>query len=88
MNDYAAAHADAIDPAVRVVLPVTGVDVVAHAHRLMNYIYVASPNLGGEGEAPLVDASGRPVDPQGVYGRAHKQMLTAGCRRFGATLAT
>ena len=63
MNDYAAAHADAIDPTVRVVLPVTGVDVVAHAHRLMNYIYVASPNLGGEGEAPLVDASGRPVDP-------------------------
>lgn len=63
MNDYAAAHADAIDPEVRVVLPVTGVDVVAHAHRLMNYIYVASPNLGGEGEAPLVDASGRPADP-------------------------
>ena len=52
MNDYAAAHADAIDPAVRVVLPVTGVDVVAHAHRLMNFVYVASPNLGGEGDAP------------------------------------
>jgi acyl-homoserine lactone acylase PvdQ len=63
MNDYAAAHADALDPDVRVVLPVTGVDVVAHAHRLMNYIYVASPNLGGEGEPPVVDASGRPVDP-------------------------
>lgn len=52
MNDYAAAHADAIDPAVRVVLPVSGVDVVAHAHRLMNFVYVASPNLGGEGDAP------------------------------------
>lgn len=63
MNDYAAAHADALDPDARVVLPVTGVDVVAHAHRLMNYIYVASPNLGGEGDAPEVDASGRPVDP-------------------------
>jgi hypothetical protein len=63
MNDYAAAHADALDPDVRVVLPVTGVDVVAHAHRLMNYIYVASPNLGGEGEAPRVDASDQPVGP-------------------------
>lgn len=43
INDYAAAHPDAIDPEVRVVLPVNGSDVVAHAHRLMNYVYVASP---------------------------------------------
>ncbi len=55
MNDYAAAHAEAIDPAVRIVLPVSGLDVVAHAHRLMNFVYVASPNLGGEGEAPPQD---------------------------------
>lgn len=53
MSDYGTAHPDAIDPAVRVVLPVTGVDVVAHAHRLMNFVYVASPNLGGEGESPI-----------------------------------
>ncbi|MCC7123229.1 MAG: acylase [Acidobacteria bacterium] len=52
MNDYATAHPDAILPEVRPVLPVTGVDVVAHAHRLMNFVYVASPNLGGEGDAP------------------------------------
>jgi acyl-homoserine-lactone acylase len=52
MNDYASAHPDAIDPDVKVVLPVSGIDVVAHAHRLMNFVYVASPNLGGEGEAP------------------------------------
>jgi len=52
MNDYAAAHPEAIDPAARVVLPVSGLDVVAHAHRLMNFVYVASPSLGGEGEAP------------------------------------
>ena len=52
LNDYAAAHPEAIAPDVRVVLPVSGVDVVAHAHRLMNYIYVASPNVGGEGDAP------------------------------------
>jgi acyl-homoserine lactone acylase PvdQ len=52
MNDYAANHPEAIDPEVRVVLPVSGVDVVAHAHRLMNFVYVASPSLGGEGDAP------------------------------------
>jgi acyl-homoserine-lactone acylase len=51
INDYARAHPDAIDPAVRVVLPVSGIDVVAHAHRLMNFIYVASPGRGlGEGD--------------------------------------
>lgn len=41
INAYAKAHPDKIDPAVRQVLPVSGVDVMAHAHRLMNYIYVA-----------------------------------------------
>ncbi len=42
INDYAAKHPDAIDPAVKVVLPITGVDIIAHAHRLTNYSYVAS----------------------------------------------
>lgn len=55
IDDYAKAHPDAIDPEVRVVLPVSGVDVVAHAHRLTNYVYVASPTLGGEGDAPAGD---------------------------------
>ncbi len=64
MNDYAAAHPDAIDPEVQVVLPVTGVDVVAHAHRLMNFVYVASPNLGGEGDAPI----DQPPGPGGYVG--------------------
>jgi acyl-homoserine lactone acylase PvdQ len=65
MNDYAAAHPDAIDPEVKVVLPVTGVDVVAHAHRLMNFVYVASPNLGGEGDAPLEELRGGYVGEDG-----------------------
>lgn len=42
INDYAAKHSDKIDPAVKVVLPITGVDIIAHAHRLTNYSYVAS----------------------------------------------
>jgi acyl-homoserine lactone acylase PvdQ len=65
MSDYAKAHPDAIDPDVKVVLPVTGVDVVAHAHRLMNFVYVATPNLGGEGEpseADLAAMSGYPEE--------------------------
>lgn len=42
INDYATKHPEAIDPAVKVVLPITGVDIIAHAHRLTNYSYVAS----------------------------------------------
>jgi acyl-homoserine-lactone acylase len=41
MNAYAKAHPDKIDPAIARVLPISGVDVMAHAHRLMNYIYVS-----------------------------------------------
>ncbi|MEC3909377.1 acylase [Sphingobium sp. CR2-8] len=42
VNAYAAAFPDKIDPAVRVVLPLTGVDIIAHAQRLMNFGYIAS----------------------------------------------
>ena len=42
INAYAAAHPDQIDPEVKVVLPLTGVDIIAHAQRLMNFGYIAS----------------------------------------------
>jgi len=42
INAYAQANRDKLDPAVLQVLPVSGVDVMAHAHRLMNYVYIAS----------------------------------------------
>lgn len=42
INAYAEAHRDTLAPEVLAVLPVTGGDVMAHAHRLMNYVYVAS----------------------------------------------
>lgn len=42
INAYAAAHRDTLDPSVLQVLPITGLDVMAHAHRLMNYVYIAS----------------------------------------------
>lgn len=41
MNAYAKAHSEQLDPASRAVFPVNGVDVVAHAHRMFNYLYVA-----------------------------------------------
>jgi acyl-homoserine-lactone acylase len=42
INAYAAAHKDKLDPSVLQVLPVTGLDIIQHAHRLMNYMYIAS----------------------------------------------
>ena len=42
INAYAAAHRDKLDASVLQVLPIRGVDVMAHAHRLMNYVYIAS----------------------------------------------
>ncbi len=56
MNDYAAANPDDIDPDVLKVLPVSGVDVVAHAHRLMNFIYVANPSRTIGPSAPPLKA--------------------------------
>lgn len=59
INDYADRHPASIDADVRKVLPVSGVDVVAHAHRLMNFIYVASPGRGlGEGDPPELAEQG------------------------------
>ncbi|MEO1965295.1 acylase [Hyphomonas sp.] len=59
MNAYEEAHPEAIDEDVKMVLPITGVDVVAHAHRLMNFVYVASPNRTiGEGDPPELEKQG------------------------------
>ena len=77
INDYAAAHPQAIAAEVRVVLPVSGVDVVAHAHRLMNYVYVANPNQGGEGDAPQPDA---PEDGAQVEENGSNTWAIAGSR--------
>ncbi|MBB2174046.1 acylase [Gluconacetobacter asukensis] len=42
INDYAASHPNEIASDVKPVLPVSGVDVIAHALRLMNYVYIAA----------------------------------------------
>src|SRR5690606_33944797 len=59
INAYATAHPDMIAEDVRQVLPVSGADVVAHAHRLMNFVYVASPGRTlGEGDPPDLSEQG------------------------------
>jgi len=59
INAYAQAHPEKIDAEVRPVLPLSGVDVVAHAHRLMNFIYVASAGRAlGEGDPPDISEQG------------------------------
>jgi acyl-homoserine-lactone acylase len=42
INDFARAHPDAIAAQYRVVLPVTGVDVVGHSLRAVHYMYMGS----------------------------------------------
>ncbi len=58
INAYAAAHPERIASEVRQVLPISGIDVVAHSHRLMNYVYIASDRkvLAGS-TAPIAGGS-------------------------------
>jgi acyl-homoserine-lactone acylase len=49
INDYAREHFDQIAPDMRIVLPVTAVDVIAHSHRVIHFIFVSSRR-----SAPLV----------------------------------
>lgn len=43
LNDSAAVYAEAIDPEAKRALPITPVDVVAHAHRVVNFVFVVDP---------------------------------------------
>jgi acyl-homoserine-lactone acylase len=42
INAYVAAHRDRIDPEALKVGPISGHDVMAHAHRMFTYLYIAS----------------------------------------------
>ncbi|MBZ5607890.1 MAG: penicillin acylase family protein [Acidobacteriia bacterium] len=72
INDYAQAHPDSIAPESRVVLPVSGLDVVEHTLRAVHYMYMGSMERAErESKAYL---KGRPVsqiwreDPDAVPG--------------------
>lgn len=45
INDYARANASKISDEVEVVLPVTAVDVIAHAQRVINFTFVSRPEV-------------------------------------------
>jgi acyl-homoserine-lactone acylase len=72
VNDYAVRNPDAVTAEMQRVLPLSGLDVIQHAHRLMNYHYIASerrvmadPNANDAGGsnawaiAPSKSASGK-----------------------------
>lgn len=42
VNAYAKANMDKLAPDVRQILPLSGVDIMTHAHKLMNFQYIAS----------------------------------------------
>ena len=57
VNDYARAHADKITDEVEAVLPIDGVDILAHSQRVIHYHFVTRPEVAG--------AAGRALAPQG-----------------------
>jgi acyl-homoserine-lactone acylase len=53
MNDYAAAHPDALTDAHRAVLPLQAEDVVGHVHRVLHFSFSASPALAAGAQRAL-----------------------------------
>lgn len=71
INAYASAHKDKLDPEVHQVLPVSGVDVIGHAHRLMNFVYVASQaRTTGNSAPPLPEPMATPLGDSGAGSNA------------------
>ncbi len=69
INAYVAAHKDRLDPEVLKVGAISGLDVMAHAHRVMTYLYIASQqrvlgSAGGGGEGDY-DPASAPNDNDG-----------------------
>lgn len=77
INAYIAAHPDHVPAELKRVLPITGVDVMAHAHRLMQFLYVAPMSrmltppaafkptgIGDDGDGDAGGSNGWAVAPQ------------------------
>ena len=77
INAYLAAHPDHVPAELKRVLPITGVDVMAHAHRLMQFLYVAPmarmltppadfkpTGIGDDGDGDAGGSNGWAVAPQ------------------------
>jgi acyl-homoserine-lactone acylase len=66
INAYARAHPEKLSAEARRVLPVTAVDVVGHAHRVFQYIYLAPQTVVDR----LPSESKEPAEPPGSNGWA------------------
>jgi acyl-homoserine-lactone acylase len=63
INAAAAAHPDALAPEVRQVLPITALDIIAHAQHFYNFEFVASRTLMEAGGRGAAAASAAQLDP-------------------------
>ena len=58
INDFAKAHPEAISPEVKVVLPVSGVDVVEHSLRAVHFMYMGSRDRAQREVTELIKSKG------------------------------
>lgn len=58
INAYATRHPEAIDAALKPVLPVSAVDVLAHSHRVIHFSFVAPSAASQAAAAQLPDRNG------------------------------
>jgi acyl-homoserine-lactone acylase len=72
INAYAQAHPERIADAAEVVLPVDGVDVIAHTHRVLNYEFIlASGYLGGVPSQAVIEQRLKEPQAAGAVGSKH-----------------
>jgi acyl-homoserine-lactone acylase len=70
INAYAAAHPDTLSAEAKQVLPVSAADVVGHALRLFQYVYVAPPEVVAHLPSPAAEPKTPPKEPAGSNGWA------------------
>ncbi|MCK6445122.1 MAG: acylase [Planctomycetes bacterium] len=71
INAFGREHTDELAPDVRVVLPVDGVDVLAHAQRVLQFLFLAHPSQLGGGRAPSGGSNAWAIAPsRSANGRA------------------
>ncbi|RUS95277.1 7-beta-(4-carbaxybutanamido)cephalosporanic acid acylase [Dulcicalothrix desertica PCC 7102] len=65
INTYAQQHADQIDEEAKAVLPINGVDLLAHTQRVLNFTFVVDPRdlAGISDKAPSVGSNGWAIAP-------------------------
>jgi acyl-homoserine-lactone acylase len=70
INNYAQEHPELIDDEVKVVLPVTGEDVLAHVQRVLNFTFVIDPETIAEITEEQTESPAKSKPPKGSNGWA------------------